>query len=91
MEITEAPDDLEDTKAALGKDEKLLLEREKGCRKKIQEWEEVKKTNAEELAALADTSKVVNDDEALELFCTGGEGSFCLSACQVPFLGRGWE
>ena len=35
---------------------------------KNKEWEEVKKTRAEELAALADAIKVLNNDDALELF-----------------------
>ena len=61
VEITEAADDLEDTKAALAQDEKFFLELEKGCSTKTQEWEEVKTTRAEELVALADTIKVLND------------------------------
>merc|ERR1712008_241797 len=32
------------------------------------EWEERSKTRAEELVALADTIKVLNDDDALDLF-----------------------
>merc|ERR1712217_838266 len=32
------------------------------------EWEVIKKTRAEELLALAETIKVLNDDDALELF-----------------------
>merc|ERR1712026_299198 len=35
---------------------------------KKKEWEVIVKTRAEELAALADTIKVLNDDDALELF-----------------------
>merc|ERR1712125_255065 len=39
-----------------------------GCDKKTAEWEASKKTRAEELLALAETIKVLNDDDALELF-----------------------
>ena len=59
---------LENTKASLAEDEKFLLELEKGCSSKTQEWEETKKTRAEELVALADTITALNDDDALELF-----------------------
>merc|ERR1711953_672526 len=36
--------------------------------KKKKEWAVIVKTRAEELAALADTIKILNDDDALELF-----------------------
>ena len=68
MEMVENGNDLEDTKAAFGEDEKSRLEMEKGCSLKTQEWEEIKKTIAEELVALADAFQVLNDDDALELF-----------------------
>ena len=61
MEIVENGNDLEDTKAAFGEDEKSRLELEKGCSLKIQEWEEIKKTIAEELVALADAFQVLNE------------------------------
>merc|ERR1711957_321883 len=38
------------------------------CGTKTAEWEERSKTRGEELVALADTVKVLNDDDALELF-----------------------
>jgi hypothetical protein len=40
----------------------------KNCATKEQEWEAVKATRAEELTALAETVKILNDDDALELF-----------------------
>jgi len=45
-----------------------LAELEKGCDTKTAEWEEIVKTRADELTALAETIKVLNDDDALELF-----------------------
>merc|ERR1711957_590567 len=39
-----------------------------GCETKTAEWEAIKKTRAEELLALAETVKVLNDDDALEIF-----------------------
>merc|ERR1719385_366903 len=61
-------DDLSDTQAALLQDEKFLAELETGCSTKAAEWEERSKTRAAELVAIADTIKVLNDDDALELF-----------------------
>jgi len=52
----------------LAEDKKFLAELEKNCATKTAEWEERSKTRAEELVALADTIKVLNDDDALELF-----------------------
>merc|ERR1719343_209593 len=61
-------DDLSDTQAALAEDKKFLADLEKSCATKTAEWEERSKTRAAELVALADTIKVLNDDDALELF-----------------------
>jgi len=60
--------DLEDTQDSLADDGKFLAELETGCDTKTKEWEEIKATRAEELAALAETIKVLNDDDALDLF-----------------------
>merc|ERR1719401_3289825 len=60
--------DLEDSQESLAADTKFLQELEAGCDKKTAEWEEIQKTRAEELLALAETIKVLNDDDALELF-----------------------
>jgi len=57
-----------DTGDALGKDKTLLSDLKAGCAKRQQEWELEKKTPGEELLALADTIKMLNDDDALELF-----------------------
>jgi len=65
---TQMDEDLTDTKETLAEDKKFLAELEKGCETKAAEWEERSKTRSEELLALADTIKVLNDDDALELF-----------------------
>jgi chromosome segregation ATPase len=67
-EIAGMANDLEDTKEALAEDTKFLAELNKGCDTKAAEYEEIKKTRAEELVALSETIKVLNDDDALELF-----------------------
>merc|ERR1719272_864447 len=61
-------DDLDDTSKALLDDKKFLADLEKGCSTKAAEWAERCKTRAGELLALADTIKILNDDDALELF-----------------------
>jgi len=61
-------EDLADTQETQGEDKKFLAELGKSCATKTEEWEERSKTRAEELVALADTIKVLNDDDALELF-----------------------
>merc|ERR1719223_1179359 len=68
MEVAEFENDIEDTKEALAADQKFKLELETSCKTKTGEWEEIKKTRAEELLALSETIKVLNDDDALELF-----------------------
>merc|ERR1719223_2056002 len=68
VEIAEMKNDLSDTEAALIENKKFLADLEAECAKKKAEWEERKKTRAEELLALADTIKILNDDDALELF-----------------------
>jgi septal ring factor EnvC (AmiA/AmiB activator) len=66
--IVQIKDDIDDTSGALVEDKAFLKELEKGCDTKAAEWEARKKTRAAELLALADTIKILNDDDALELF-----------------------
>merc|ERR1719434_549131 len=66
--IVQLKDDIDDTSAALAEDKVFLKELSKGCDTKAAEWEERKKTRSAELLALADTIKILNDDDALELF-----------------------
>merc|ERR1719410_940245 len=68
VELVQMKEDLSDTQAALAQDQEYLADLEKSCCTKTAEWEERSKTRADELVALADTIKVLNDDDALELF-----------------------
>jgi len=68
VEIVQMKNDLTDTQEALVADQAFLKDMEKNCAKKADEWEVIVKTRSEELLALADTIKVLNDDDALELF-----------------------
>jgi len=68
VEIVQMKNDLGDTEEALIQDQAFLKDMEANCAKKSAEWEQIQKTRSEELLALADTIKVLNDDDALELF-----------------------
>merc|ERR1719245_2399280 len=66
--LGEDGNDLEETKDTLAEDTAYLAELKKGCATKQAEWEARSKVRAEELVALAETIKTLNDDDALELF-----------------------
>jgi len=68
VEIASMENDLEDTEQSLGEDTKFLAELGENCDKKEKEWAEIQKTRSEELVALSETIKILNDDDALELF-----------------------
>jgi len=83
VEIVQMKNDLGDTAEALAEDKKFLADLEKNCATKKAEWEEIVKTRNEELLALADTIKVLNDDDALELFKKTLPGSASLIQLKV--------
>merc|ERR1719460_2138730 len=68
VEIVNMKEDLDDTQESLAEDKKFLADLEKTCATKEKEWEEICKMRQEELIALADTIKILNDDDAQELF-----------------------
>jgi len=68
IEIAGMENDLEDTQQSLGEDKKFIDELAKNCKKKEKEWAGIQKMRQEELVALTDTIKILNDDDALELF-----------------------
>merc|ERR1719326_1252003 len=68
VSIVSMKNDLTDTEEALIDDTKFLADLKKNCASKEAEWEERCKTRSQELLALADTIKILNDDDALELF-----------------------
>merc|ERR1719163_1781019 len=68
VEIATMKEDLDDTAKAMLEDKKFLAELEKSCATKQAEWDARCKLRTEELLALADTIKMLNDDDALELF-----------------------
>merc|ERR1719273_3107468 len=68
MTIMQMKNDLGDTEESLVADKEFLANLDVMCEKKKKEWDVIVKTRSEELAALADTVKILNDDDALELF-----------------------
>eukprot|EP00928_Gymnodinium_smaydae_P051065 TRINITY_DN3459_c0_g4_i1.p1 TRINITY_DN3459_c0_g4~~TRINITY_DN3459_c0_g4_i1.p1 ORF type:complete len:695 (-),score=231.88 TRINITY_DN3459_c0_g4_i1:85-2169(-) len=68
VSIARMKGELSDTEEQLMEDKAYLAELEKGCDSKTSEWDERVKTRAAELQALAETIKILNDDDALDLF-----------------------
>lgn len=68
VEIVTLKEDLEDTIASLEKNRVFLGDLAKNCATKQSEWDERSKIRVDEMVALADTIKILNDDSALDLF-----------------------
>jgi len=68
VQIVELKNDLDETVEALEEDTKFLADLGKTCETKKKEWAVICKTRAEELLAIQETIKILNDDDALELF-----------------------
>merc|ERR1719420_2770841 len=68
VEIQEMKNDLGDTADGLADDAKFLEDLDKNCASKQKLFDENVKYRTQELAALSDTIKILNDDDALELF-----------------------
>merc|ERR1719482_1216384 len=68
VKIVELKNDLEETQEALAEDTQFLADLEKTCDTKKKEWAVICKTRSEEILAIQETIKILNDDDALELF-----------------------
>merc|ERR1719434_676339 len=68
VDLVAQKEDLDDTSKALAEDEQFLKDLESDCKTKDEEWATRCKIRAEELLAIADTIKILNDDDALDLF-----------------------
>jgi len=68
VELVTMKEDLDDTTKSLIEDEAFLKDLETNCKTKEAEWATRQKIRAEETLAIADTIKLLNDDDALELF-----------------------
>jgi tetratricopeptide (TPR) repeat protein len=86
VQIAQMKNDMGDTEEALAADQEFLANMEKNCETKKKEWDVIVKTRGEELAALADTIKILNDDDALELFKKTLPSASSLMQLQVSAL-----
>jgi len=68
VKIESVKADLQDTTGSLEKDKAFIANFDTNCDKKKKLYESVKKARTDELLALAQTIKMLNDDDALELF-----------------------
>merc|ERR1719160_744570 len=68
VEIVMLKEDLDDCGKSVVDNKKFLADLKKNCGTAQEEYEARQKMRAEEMVALADTIKVLNDDDALDLF-----------------------
>merc|ERR1719271_824821 len=68
VELANMQEDLSDTQKSFAEDKKFLVDITQDCKTKEAEKETNDKLRADELLALADTIKLLNDDDALDLF-----------------------
>jgi len=83
VKLSELKEDLEDTTESLAEDKQFLADLEKSCKTKQGEWDTRCKLRTEEMLAIADTIKILNDDDALELFKKTLPGSASLLQVKV--------
>jgi len=68
VQLVTLKEDLDDTSKSLAEDQAFLKDLAKNCKTKEDEWATRQKIRADELVAISDTIKLLNDDDALELF-----------------------
>jgi hypothetical protein len=68
LELVNMKKDLKDTSGALEQDKRFLADLENNCGSKKKDWAEREKARASEVVAIQETIKLLNDDDALELF-----------------------
>merc|ERR1719380_103467 len=68
VKIVNLKNDLEDAQESLGEDQKFTEELKKGCSTAEADYDSRVKGRAEELVAVQETIKILNDDDALDLF-----------------------
>merc|ERR1719439_540499 len=68
VEVVQTKDDLEDTEEEVAETQAFLGDLGKQCAEKKSEWAERQKMRAEEVSAISEAIKVLNDDDSLDLF-----------------------
>merc|ERR1719158_2037580 len=67
-EIVQTQDDVEDTENEVAETQAFLADLGKQCAAKKAAWGEMQAMRAEEIAAISAAVKILNDDDALDLF-----------------------
>jgi len=78
VKIAMETNDKEDTADAVVQDQKFYADLANNCKTKKAEWASIVEQRSLELVALADTIKILNDDDALEMFKKTLPGSSAL-------------
>merc|ERR1719409_2050735 len=68
VEVVQTQDDMEDTEKEVAETQAFLGDLATQCAEKKAAWAERQKTRAEEVSAISEAIKVLNDDDALDLF-----------------------
>merc|ERR1719238_2281022 len=68
VSVTTTADDIEDTTAEMKETEAFVANLAATCAEKKKEWAERQAMRAEEISAISEAIKVLNDDDALDLF-----------------------
>merc|ERR1719223_1769859 len=68
VELVTLNEDLDDTSSSLSSDNQFFADLNKNCGHKREEWATRQKMRSAELLAISDTIKILNDDDALNLF-----------------------
>merc|ERR1719252_325262 len=68
VSVTTTADDIEDTTAEMKETQAFLANLGAQCAAKKKEWAERQSMRAEEVAAIGEAIKILNDDDALDLF-----------------------
>jgi len=84
-EVETMKNELTDTEECLAEDTKMLSTLKKSCATKEADVKKSRTIRQQELVALADTVKILNDDDALELFKKTLPGSASFMQIQVQF------
>merc|ERR1719207_508634 len=68
VEVVQTADDLEDTEKETAEPQAFIGDLATQCAEKKADWSERQKMRAEEVSAISEAIKVLNDDDALDLF-----------------------
>jgi uncharacterized small protein (DUF1192 family) len=68
VEVVQTQDDMEDTEKEVKETQAFIGDLAKQCAEKKADWAERQKMRAQEISAISEAIKVLNDDDALDLF-----------------------